>query len=103
MTFFSLRAFIASTFFNSLGSMYGPFFSERDITYPPQRLALLTTAADNKLIRPLIVTGFLAQRRLAPGSLGTYHTDGRTAFTTTMWVAARVHGRTTYRRTPAHP
>src|SRR5512138_1615309 len=40
-TFFSRARFIASTFFSSLGSMYGPFFNDRDTSPPGALLAPL--------------------------------------------------------------
>src|SRR5579859_4037015 len=103
MTRFSFLAFMASTFLSSFGSMKGPFLSERDIALYPLLLAFLTATANNKLIRPVVLAGFIAHCWLAPGRLGAWHTDGRTALATAVRVAAGVHCRSAYSRAPAHP
>src|SRR5581483_4407057 len=101
ITRFSLRAFIASIFFSSLGSMNGPFFSERDILNPP--LALLTTTADDKPIRPFVGAGFVASGGFAPGRFRAGHTDWRAALAAAVRVALGVHRGAAHGGPPAHP
>jgi hypothetical protein len=88
---------------SSFGSMNGPFLSERDIVYSPRLLTLITTTADNVLIRPLVGAGLLAEGGLAPWRFRTCHTNRGTTFTTTVRMAAWVHCGATYSGPPAEP
>src|ERR1700689_4876272 len=90
MTFFSLAAFMASTFFKRWASMKGPFFRLRDILYLPPRAAS-TAATNNERVRLLWQTR--PTFGLTPrGDRGA--TTGGLAFPTTKWVVDRVHGDT---------
>src|SRR5580658_6752954 len=75
MTFFSLAAFIASTFFNRWVSMKGPFLRLRDIVYLPPRAAS-TATTNNERVRGL---------RQTRTSFGL--TPGRNRVTTTTGLA----------------
>src|SRR5487761_2451412 len=91
MTFFSLAAFIASTFLRRCPSMKGPFLRLRDIFYLPPRAAA-TATTNNESVRRLGQAGTtlgLTPRRDRVTS------TGRLAFSTTEWVVHRVHGDTT--------
>src|SRR5579859_5192521 len=57
--------------------------------------------SDDEVIGSLIIAGFIAHSRLAPGSLWL-PTNRSAALTTTVWMVAWVHDRTTYRWTAAH-
>src|SRR5690606_11729094 len=129
MTVFLFSLFSFSIFLSSLGSTYGPFFSERDIPLQPlvsalgawrpatdqlspplarrqaPMIALTTfaTPANDELGRALVDAGALAKRRFAPRRLRPGHADTGTTFTTAMRVAAGVHGDTANRWPPAHP
>src|SRR6185436_14716438 len=91
MTFLSPRWFIASTFFRSLGSTKGPFFSERDMSTPVAGRAcgrassyslttLLPAPLDNHGIRYLVGPRLCAQCRLAPRAARPRLADGLAAF-----------------------
>src|SRR5271155_4724875 len=90
MTFFSLAAFMASTFFRRWASMKGPFFKLRDIVYLPPRAASTATTNNERvrLLRQTRTTFGLTPRRDRMAS-----TRGL-AFATTKWVVDRVHGDT---------
>lgn len=90
-TFFSPFWFIASILFNNLGSMKGPFFNDRDISYLYLLAALLTAAANNVLIGFLVAPGLVTQGGLAPRAFGTWQTNRLAAFTTTVRMVARGH------------
>src|SRR5579863_10254484 len=90
MTFFSLAAFIASTFFKRWASMKGPFLRLRDILYLPPRAAS-TATTNNQLVR------CLRQARTTFGLTPRRHgvsATGRLAFAATEGVVDGVHGDT---------
>jgi hypothetical protein len=59
------------------------------------------TAPDNKAIRSLVVTRPVSKRGLAPLGL-RLAANWRAALTTTMWMVAWVHSRSTNNWTAAH-
>src|SRR5205823_2741840 len=103
----------SSTLRKSFGSMYGPFFSDRLMrSYPRggrapalwrgRAPALLRSAADDELVRRLLLAGALAHCRLAPGRL-RLPADRRLALATAMRMVARVHRRAAHGRPAAQP
>src|SRR2546421_2899853 len=72
-----------------------PLFSRaRHLLPPPTSIA----TPDDELVRSLIFSCPITQRRLAPGGL-RLSTNRRTPLTATMWMVARVHCRATNGRT----
>src|SRR5277367_674362 len=88
------RAF--STLLNRNPSTNGPFQTDLAI------LLALARAADNQLIRPLVLTCLGALGRLAPGGNRMTATAGA-AFATAMRVIDRVHDHTAVMRPAAQP
>src|SRR5215211_1700387 len=91
-TFFSPFWFIASILFKSLGSMNGPFFNDRDISYLYRLAVRLTATTHNILVGFLVTAGLVAESGLTPRALRTGQTDRLAAFTTTVRMIARAHG-----------
>src|SRR5580692_1732671 len=99
MTFFSLAAFIASTFFKRWVSMKGPFFKLRDIVYLPPRAAS-TATTNNERVR------LLWQTRTTFGLTPRRHrvtASGSLAFATAQGVVDGIHGHTARLRADALP
>lgn len=98
-TFFSFRVFMASIFFKSLGSMNGPFFSDRDISstlYPVKfsnraLAAALAAVAHNVFVGLLVTASLVSKGWFTPRSFRTGHTNRLAAFTTTMRMVAGGH------------
>src|SRR4030043_1874887 len=87
ITFFSPRSFMASIFLSSLGASKGPFFRDRPIFSTPDDYglpAVLSTLADDILIRKLISAGLITTGWFTPRTLGSGHTCRLTTFTTTL-------------------
>src|SRR5450759_529856 len=121
-TFFSLRAFMASTFVARYASTNGPFFVERAIKVSsqfsalssrqsglrPQVLAIrcsrlapyltFLSPVHNKRVGPLIVPRLVATRRLAPRR-HRMTSAGSLAFTAAMRMVHRVHRNAAVMRT----
>src|SRR6188472_1069988 len=76
-------AFSLETFSMSLGSVNGPFFSDRDI--------LLAALHDEFGRLLLALAGLDAERGLAPRGLRMLHADRVLTFTTAVRVVHRVH------------
>src|ERR1035438_7941105 len=83
MTFFSFAAFSVSSFFSRWSSVNGPFFTLRPM-FSYLALSLFGFAAHDKLIGPLVVTGLVTARRLAPGR-NRMTAAARLAFAAAMW------------------
>src|SRR5512140_2512069 len=83
-TFFSPFWFIASILCKSLGSIYGPFFNDLDISYLYPLAVRLATTTHNILVGFLVAAGLVTQGRLAPRAFRTRQTNRLTAFTTAM-------------------
>src|SRR5664279_3493624 len=99
MTFFSLAAFIASTFFKRWASMKGPFFKLRDIVYLPPRAASTATTNNERV-------GRLGQTRATFGLTprrDRVTSTGGLAFAPAERVVDRVHRHTAGLRTNALP
>src|SRR2546428_13426033 len=95
-TFLSLLALSLAIFSCRLGSMYGPFLSERDILF-------LLPAPDDQLVGGLLpLARAQAQRRLAPGGLRV-PAGPRLALASAVGVIGRVHGRAAHGRAHAQP
>src|SRR4030043_154943 len=94
MTFFSPFSFMASIFLSSFGATKGPFFRDRPIFSTPDVYglpAVLSTLADDILIRKLISAGLITTGWFPPRTLGSGHPCRLTTFTTTMGVITRAH------------
>src|SRR4051794_175615 len=76
--------------------MNGPFFVDLAIAL------LLSSAVDDELVGPLVVTRLIATRRLAPRS-PRVTSAGSLALTTAVRVIDRVHGDAAVVRTLAQP
>src|SRR5208337_59014 len=119
-TFFSLRAFMPSTFVARCASTNGPFFVERAIISfvetrlaashlaketgqaPSLQLTFLPAVLDDKRIGPLIVPRLKSTRRLAPRGYRMAST-GSLAFTAAMRMVHRVHRNAAVVRTLPDP
>src|SRR5215216_2671293 len=91
-TFFSPFWFIASILFKSLGSINGPFFNDRDISYLYRLAVRLTATTHNILVGFLVTTGLIAQSRFTPRAFRTWQTNRLATFTPTMRMITRTHG-----------
>src|ERR1700760_4710613 len=84
----------AATFFASLKSMYGPFFSERLITYSLFPLGRVTASYD-ELRCCLTAAGLKAKRLLTPRRTRILSGTMATTVTTTVRVICGIHDDTT--------
>src|SRR4030081_2337438 len=111
-TFFSLRAFMPSILVARCVSTNGPFFVERAIDSAlssrlsarrlrHQLLTLFAAALDGR-IRPLVVAGLEATRRLTPRRY-RMPSARSLAFTAAVRMVDRVHGNAAVMRTLSHP
>src|SRR5271165_3235359 len=100
--FFSFRF---STFLARWSSVNGPFLSDRPIFVSlcsSRALALLGLTRHDELVRPLVIAGLEATRRLTPRRDGMAPT-GSLALAATVRVVDRVHGHAAIVRTATQP
>src|SRR3990170_2760632 len=83
----------ASILCSSLLSTYGPFFVDRDMSFPP---------LDNHLGCVFAAARPIPQRGLAPRGLGTGHAHRGATLTAAVRMISRRHGGASYRWPPAH-
>src|ERR1700691_5563404 len=100
-TFFSLRAFMPSTFVARCASTNGAFFVDRAIISSVEALTLLAAVHD-KGIGPLVIARLVTACRLAPWRYRMTSAGGF-AFTAAMRMVDRVHRNAAVMRTLSHP